>query len=105
LYNNIVVWIPKVVNSTCKFSGSPRSVWRDVPFYSNCERAALEWTEAVTLVSESHVPDDVYSRVMEQFAESELTNLTLAIVIAILIVSDVGEVAEAKRKPRQDDQH
>ena len=105
MYNNIVVWIPKVVNSTCKFSGSLLSVWRDVPFYTNRERAALEWTEAVTLVSESHVPDDVYSRVMEQFAESELTNLTLAIVIAILIVSDVSEVAEAKRKPRQDDQH
>ena len=56
------------------------SVWREVPFYTDRERAALEWTEAVTLVSESHVPDEVYARAIEQFSESELTNLTLAVV-------------------------
>lgn len=56
------------------------SVWREVPFYTVREQAALEWTEAVTLVSESHVPEGVYTRACEQFSETELTNLTLAIV-------------------------
>ena len=54
--------------------------WRDAPYYSPRERAALEWTEALTLVAESHVPDDVYQRVREQFAEDELVHLSLAIV-------------------------
>jgi len=56
------------------------SAWRDTPYYSASERAALEWTEALTLVSETHVPDDVYERVREQFSEDELLHLTLAIV-------------------------
>ena len=43
------------------------------------ERAALEWTEAVTLIAENHVPDDVYERVKQQFSDDELANLTLAI--------------------------
>ena len=54
--------------------------WRETPYYSARERAALEWTEAVTLVSESRVPDDVYERVREQFSEDELAHLTLAVV-------------------------
>ena len=54
--------------------------WRETPYYSARERAALEWTEALTLVSETHVPDDVYERVREQFSEDELLHLTLAIV-------------------------
>ena len=44
------------------------------------ERAALEWTEALTLVSESRVPDEVYERVRTQFSEDELAHLSLAIV-------------------------
>ncbi len=55
------------------------SAWRESPFYSDRERAALEWTEAVTLVSETHVPDDVYERARTQFQPEELVNLTLAI--------------------------
>ena len=55
------------------------SAWRESPFYSERERAALEWTETVTLVSESHVPDDVYERARTQFQPEELVNLTLAI--------------------------
>lgn len=55
------------------------SVWREAPFYTEREQVALAWTEAVTLVSESHVPDDVYDRVIEHFSPSELVNLTLAI--------------------------
>ncbi len=54
--------------------------WRETPYYSARERAALEWTEALTLVSETHVPDDVYERVREQFSEDELAHLSLAVV-------------------------
>jgi AhpD family alkylhydroperoxidase len=54
--------------------------WRETPYYSARERAALEWTEALTLVSERGVPDDVYERVREQFPEDELVHLTLAVV-------------------------
>jgi AhpD family alkylhydroperoxidase len=54
--------------------------WREAPFYSERERAALEWTEAVTLVREGHVPDDVYESVRRHFSEEELVNLTLAVV-------------------------
>jgi AhpD family alkylhydroperoxidase len=54
--------------------------WRETPFYSDRERAALEWTEAVTLVSENHVPDEVFERARQQFSEEELAHLTLAIV-------------------------
>jgi AhpD family alkylhydroperoxidase len=54
--------------------------WRETPYYSARERAALEWTEAITLVANSHAPDEVYERVREQFAEDELVHLTLAIV-------------------------
>jgi AhpD family alkylhydroperoxidase len=54
--------------------------WRETPYYSARERAALEWTEALTLVAESRVPDDVYERVREQFSEDEIVHLSLAIV-------------------------
>jgi len=54
--------------------------WRETPYYSARERAALEWTEALTLVSESHVPDEVFERVREQFSEDELAHLSLAVV-------------------------
>ncbi|HXG92964.1 MAG TPA: carboxymuconolactone decarboxylase family protein [Blastocatellia bacterium] len=54
--------------------------WRESPFYTERERAALEWTEAVTLISENHVPDELYDRARKQFSEEELVNLTLAVV-------------------------
>jgi AhpD family alkylhydroperoxidase len=54
--------------------------WREAPFYSDRERAALAWTEAVTLVSETHVPDEVFQQARAQFSDTELANLTLAIV-------------------------
>lgn len=53
--------------------------WRESPFYSDRERAALEWTEAVTLITEGHVPDEVYDRVKPHFGPEELVNLTLAV--------------------------
>src|SRR6185437_4741772 len=54
--------------------------WRETPYYSARERAALEWTEALTLIAETHAPDEVYERVREQFSEDQLVHLTLAIV-------------------------
>ena len=54
--------------------------WRETPYYSARERAALEWTEALTLVSDAGVPENVYERVREQFSEDELVHLSLAIV-------------------------
>ena len=56
------------------------NAWREAPYYSARERAALDWTEALTLVSETHAPDDVYERVRAQFSENELAHLSLAIV-------------------------
>src|SRR6202789_2692785 len=56
------------------------NAWRETPFYTDRERAALEWTEAITLIGEGHVPDDVYFHVRQFFSETELVNLTLAIV-------------------------
>jgi AhpD family alkylhydroperoxidase len=54
--------------------------WREArSFYSEREQAALEWTEAVTLVAEDHVPDEVYERVHPHFTDEELVKLTLAI--------------------------
>ncbi len=54
--------------------------WRETDFYSDRERAALAWAEAVTLISHSHVPDDVYEEARQQFADDELAKLTLAVV-------------------------
>lgn len=54
--------------------------WRETPYYSARERAALEWTEALTLVADTRVPDEVYERVREQFPEDELVHLSLAIL-------------------------
>lgn len=53
--------------------------WRECPWYSERERAALEWTEALTLIANNHVPDGVYQRVSPHFSEKELSDLTLAI--------------------------
>ncbi len=55
------------------------NAWREAPFYSERERAALVWTEAVTLVADTHVPDDAHAQVAQQFNERELLDLTLAI--------------------------
>jgi len=53
---------------------------RETPYYTDRERAALEWTEALTLVAGNHVSDEVYERVRKQFSEDELVHLSLAIV-------------------------
>lgn len=55
--------------------------WRETPFFTDRERAALAWTEAVTKVSEGHVPDEIFNEASEHFSETELVNLTLAVVV------------------------
>ncbi len=55
-------------------------VWRETPFFNDRERAALAWTEAVTLVNEGHVPDEVFTSTRQHFNEKELVDLTMAIV-------------------------
>jgi len=57
------------------------NAWRETPFFSDRERAALEWTEAVTLVSTTHVPDDVCEAVRAHFSEDEIKTLTLAVAM------------------------
>ena len=57
------------------------SAWPETPFFSDRERAALEWTEAVTRVGDSHVPDELHARVSKHFDETELITLTFAVVV------------------------
>src|SRR5437868_10699874 len=54
--------------------------WRESPFYSPRERAALAWTESLTLIAQTHAPDEVFEEARAQFSEKELADLTLAIV-------------------------
>jgi alkylhydroperoxidase family enzyme len=56
------------------------SAWREAPFYSERERAALAWTEAVTRVSDGPIEDDLYAEVRHYFNEKELADLTLAVI-------------------------
>src|SRR5678816_190727 len=51
--------------------------WGETPFYTDRERAALEWVESITRVSETHVPDEVFEKVKRQFSEKEIVDLTL----------------------------
>src|SRR6202050_1905156 len=53
--------------------------WRECPYYTERERAALAWTEAVTLITDGHVPDTVYKEAQAHFSEKELADLTLAV--------------------------
>ncbi|HUZ71808.1 MAG TPA: carboxymuconolactone decarboxylase family protein [Stellaceae bacterium] len=56
------------------------TAWRECPFYSARERAALAWTEALTVLVGGDVPDEVYAAARREFSEEELVNLTLAVV-------------------------
>ena len=78
--------------------------WRETPFYSARERAALAWTEALTLIAQTHAPDEVYREARAQFSEQELVDLTLAIIVingwnraAIGFRTEVGNYQPAKR--------
>jgi AhpD family alkylhydroperoxidase len=57
------------------------NAWRETPFFSDRERAALEWTEAVTRVGDTHVPDEIYNRVSQWFEEAELVALTMGVIV------------------------
>ncbi len=56
------------------------SAWREAPYYTDRERAALEWTEAVTLVADGNVPDSAFDAARSHFDEKELVDLTMAVV-------------------------
>lgn len=79
--------------------------WREAPFYTDRERAALAWTESLTLISETHAPDEVFEQLREQFDDKELMDLTLAIVaingwnrIAIGFRAPVGDYQPAQHQ-------
>jgi AhpD family alkylhydroperoxidase len=65
------------------------NAWRETPFYTERERAALEWTEALTLLSETHAPDEVYERLKTHFNEKEIVDLTY-IISAINVWNRIG---------------
>src|SRR3954447_3067116 len=71
------------------------NAWRETPFFSERERAALEWTESVTRVGDTHVPDDVYARVREQFEDADLVALTMGVVV----INGWNRLAVAFRAP------
>ena len=57
------------------------NAWRETPFFSDRERAALAWTEAITLVSETHVPDSAFEEMKKYFSEKEIVDLTLVATV------------------------
>lgn len=54
--------------------------WRETPYYTERERAALAWAEAVTRITDGHVPDELYEETRQHFSEKEIVDLTLAVV-------------------------
>lgn len=82
--NGCAFCIDKHVTDAIKAGENPRRLatlqaWRDVPFFSDRERAALEWAEAITLIADAHVPDAIWERVQDEFLPSQLVDLTLAV--------------------------
>lgn len=82
--------------------------WRESPYYSERERAALAWTEALTRVTEGHVPDEVFAEARAQFSDVELVDLTLCVTtinawnrIAIAFRSEPGHYRSAAVRPRE----
>ena len=69
--------------------------WREAPLYTARERAALAWTEAVTLIADGHVPDAVYEAAQREFGDRELVDLTYAVVA----INGWNRLAIAFRKP------
>ena len=79
--------------------------WREAPYYTERERAALAWTEALTLIADDHVSDELYEGTRRQFSEQEMVDLTLAIVtinawnrIAISFRSEPGTYQPASQR-------
>ena len=82
--------------------------WREAPFYTERERAALEWTEAVTLIGQNHVPDDLFDRVRKVFSEKEMVDLTMAVIaingwnrLAVGFRAPAGSYVSHRRPPRE----
>jgi AhpD family alkylhydroperoxidase len=82
--------------------------WEESPYYTERERAALAWTDSVTRVAETHVPDEAYERARKQFNEKELADLTLAVAtinawnrLAIAARTTPGTYQPAKREMRE----
>ena len=71
------------------------SAWRETPFFDDRERAALEWTEVLTRVGDTHVPDEAYERVARHFDEAELVALTFGVVV----INSWNRLAIAVRAP------
>jgi AhpD family alkylhydroperoxidase len=81
------------------------SAWREAPFFTDRERAALAWTEAITLITNGHVPDEAYEEAKQRFTDEELVNLTWAAIainswnrLAIAFRFVAGEYQPAARK-------
>ena len=73
------------------------NAWREAPLYSARERAALAWVEAVTLVTQGHVPDDVFEVARQEFSEKEIVDLTAAAIA----INSWNRIAIAFRVPPQ----
>jgi AhpD family alkylhydroperoxidase len=80
------------------------NAWRETPFYTDRERAALAWTEALTLIAETHAPDSAFEEVRKHFSEKEIVDLTHAITainswnrLAIAMRSVPGEYQPAHK--------
>jgi len=81
------------------------NAWRETPFFTPRERAALAWTESLTLISENHAPDEIYDATRKEFTEQELVDLTYAITtinawnrLAIAMRAVPGEYRPPERK-------
>jgi AhpD family alkylhydroperoxidase len=71
------------------------NAWRETPFFTDRERAALAWTEAVTRVGDTHVPNEVYQQATAQFSDDELVALTMGVVV----INSWNRIAVAFRAP------
>src|SRR5687767_7296364 len=80
------------------------NAWRETPFFTDRERAAIDWTETVTRVGDTHVPDDVFDSARQYFSESELVALTFAVVVIngwnrLAVSFRVPAAAISRRRP------
>jgi AhpD family alkylhydroperoxidase len=74
------------------------SAWREAPLYSQRERAALAWAEAVTKLENNEVPDEVYEQALQEFSEEELVDLTMAVIA----INSYNRINVAFRTPAGD---
>jgi AhpD family alkylhydroperoxidase len=82
------------------------NAWREAPFYTARERAALAWTESLTLVAQTHVPDGVYEEVRKEFTDAEMLDLTYAVMainawnrMAIAMRAVPGSTSRRRKRP------